>query len=366
MLTRVINPDNSLNTLGILQAWTAIFSLYQNRPEGIQALIDRPRGEFIQQIYLPGIDGQDGGIAIVWSQDQVFIFIGPASGLTDYTEWALTGVPAVANLTPQAWVNSLWSSFLDNLIATVRAQLAIISQPGRTVQIAGFSQGGAMATMLGRALSQQVNPYNVEVVGFGAPRSIANSFLPAVNEKTVRLTNQSDPVDLVPPTYECRPEGGPFPGLAIPTAWANYGTRFVMDGAGVISAVPDAPSPDLVTLTFLLAQNIGQHTPGAYSATVQAAYGKSGLDGGDAAASASYILGQLVAGERIVVFGPQQTKVPELPPPVIVPPVQPGNQQFLIQEMVIPVPPSPAEQFLIQEMIRPGFSSPPSLTIDPG
>lgn len=366
MLKRVINPDNSINPLGVFQAWTGCMSMYKQREDAVQAMMDkRTVAEFVQKVWLPGIGSQDGGIAMAWSADDIYIWVGPATGLIDYAQFALVGTSAVASLASQAWGNTLWQSYLIDVLGAIRAQLALISQPGRFVQIAGFSQGAAMATLLARALSQQVNGYVVNAVGFGQPKTIANSFLPAVNEKVVRIVNLNDPVDLVPPLDDIRTEGGPYPGLPVPTAWANYGRRYQINETLDLVQQNDLPTPPIPQLLLNLTNNIGQHTAGAYSGAVSGMYARTPAGGAIDGGSPSYILRQLISEEPIIFFGPQLVKQPQLPDQVDQKPA-PVQTTYLIQELVIPVPVPVQEQFLIQEMVIPGFATPPSLTRDPG
>lgn len=366
MLTRVINPDDTINPLGLYQAWTGVFAMYKARPFGVLALLDDTQGERARKFFQLGIGLQDGGIAIVQSQGMAYVFLGPASGLIDYATFAAVGVRAIASSLPSAWGVVLWQQYLTAIFSQIQAEIASFVPPGGRVQVAGFSQGAAMAILVGRALANMPVPYVVDSIGFGTPRPLADSFTALLTHKTARFTNGSDPVDLVPPTYLITPIGGPLTGLPTPTAWANYGTRYVIGGLNPPILTPDPVSPTQVELLELFLSDIAMHTSGNYTQAIAGQYSQSGYQGGGSGAITSYVAEQLLQDADINFFGPLLVKAPQPVPPVIQSPAQPQPTQFLIQEMIRPENIPLNQQFLIQEMTLPGFSIPPSLTLDPG
>lgn len=358
MLVPVAIGTSPINPTGVMQAWAGALCMYK---QDIIALskclsLNNPR-EIIQHNWPFGIGSWDGGLCVVGSGGNAFVFIAPASGLNDYIAQAIIGVHAVADAEAQAWLYTIWSSMSLDLIGPVDTAVRAVLSPTGVVQLAGFSAGAAMATILERKLRTRGLANDMVSVGFGQPRSIADSFVALPNMISIRICNQDDPVDKIPPPTNLVADGGPLPGLPTPTIWFDYGNRYQLLPAGTLTAQPDPPS------SFVLA-NLAQHTPGSYTSAVQAYYAAQATLGNGSRDGALYSYMATVVNNGLPIealdhFLKQSPEIPPPPPPAGVPPLP---VQVEVQA-AIGVEPTPTPTFghFITE-----FRIPANLNKDPG
>jgi hypothetical protein len=279
-------------------------------------------------------NGFDGRVYVYKSGDDFYITVVPASVGLDYAAWAVFGVHAVATSQSNCWGNTLWTSYNLDIFDRIMAVVRPLLRPASRVQFHGLSQGGAQSQLLARAFAVQGNPQQVDAIGFGAPRGIADGAPVLSTVRYRRFVNQLDPVDLLPPQTMLTPDGGPLPGLPVPNEWGNVGTRYQWDASGALDAVPDHPWPGDATFLALLPNFIINHTPSAYTEIVMSYFGlASGRPGGVGDAGNWINLANIVmTGAPILPTVAVQAAIAALAtasaapgtPPLIVPPAVQG------------------------------------------
>jgi len=290
MLQFAFDAQGNPNPNGMMMAWAGVDAMYKQRVSALGLCLDWNVPETIVQSWPNGIGAYDGGIVVVKSGPNCFVWIGPGSGIFDYVRWigdyllgsigrtfareALSPAVSVSAITSSdvnAWINTLWAAYLLDIKGQVAAAVTRALEAGGRVQVVGFSLGGAMAVLFARFLAQ-TSTMNVDAIGFGQPRPLANSMsaLPGAI-RSFRITAIGDPVDLAPPTYAIVANGLGSSSLPTPTAWANYGTRYVVDQFSALTQVDDPPSPEPLPMAMQLTQ-LQRHHNNNYTQAISAYY----------------------------------------------------------------------------------------------
>lgn len=322
MLVPIIESDELGGKLAIMQAWAGVFSVYKGRPNTLSNVLQSPT-ESLTYWTTDKIGNFDGGLAVVKSGPNVYVFIGPASGLSTYAAWTVLGINAIANGGANAWVNELWSGFLGDISTLVMSQVRAALGDGGFVEVVGFSQGGAMATYVARLLRVNNIAANVYVVGFGTPRCLGEGFPPDPQIASFYYQNMLDPVNFLPPAVDLQAVGGTIPPLPIPARWAENSSLFRITYNGDLSAITPPP-------TFGI--EFGSHSADLYSVSALAVFAYADETGFNTTNFEDWVvlLNALVKGDLIILFSPQPLKpippnnqAPQVPP-IVPPPAQGG------------------------------------------
>lgn len=358
MLVPVALGTSPINPTGLMQAWGGTLCMWKQDIVAFSKVLSyQPVHEIIQHNWPFGIGSWDGGICVIGSGGNAFVFIGPASGLTDYIAQAIIGVHGVVDAEAQAWLYTIWSSMSLDVIGPVETAVKAVLSPTGIVQLAGFSAGGAMATIIERKLRVRGLTNQMASVGFGQPRSIADSFVTLPNMISIRFCNQLDPVDKIPTPTSLVADGGPLPGLPIPTIWFDYGNRYLLMPDGSLTPQPDPGGPIALI-------NLPQHHGNDYTKVVQTYYAAQAAlgNGSQDGALYSYMAGVVAYGLPIQLL---DNFIANLPPPLPPPPPPPPPAIPVIVDVPagigVELPPQPTYQNFITE-----FKIPAGLRKDPG
>lgn len=274
MLFPAVNSSNSIDPVGVVQAWAGVVTMHLNRGTDFSVMLDANAGERTLGYFQGGQGNYDGSFEAWVSNGDVYVWIAPGSGLVDYLAWAAIGLHAVADASCAAWVNTVWSGYLADIFSAIKNMIAPALTPASKVQITGFSLGGAMAGLVGQRLKVEGMQNEVSLVGFGMPRFITNSLQIQTGLSMVRFVNVLDPVDLIPPASKLTLDGGTVLGLPLPTSWQDFGRRYLIHENGTLEQVPDPPWPGDSAFAALLPFYIMNHHWKGYTGAVQDLYAR--------------------------------------------------------------------------------------------
>ena len=140
MLVPFVVGTGPENPTGLMQAWGGALCAQKQGILYLDAVLseNNPR-ETIEGYWPQGILSYDGGIIIIGSGGNVFVFLGPPSGLREYIAQAIIGTHAVADAEAQAWLYTIWSSMSLDIIGQIQARVQGALSPTGVVQLAGLS-----------------------------------------------------------------------------------------------------------------------------------------------------------------------------------------------------------------------------------